>query len=46
MDKLTSIRIKRDDGTYSDKIFISALSENIIWDNSHTLVDVLGNIDI
>ena len=46
MDKLTSIRIKRDDGTYSNKIFISALSENIIWDNSHTLVDVLGNIDI
>ena len=46
MDKLTSIRIKHDDGTYSDKIFISALSENIIWDNSHTLIDVLGNIDI
>ena len=46
MNKLTVIRIKYDDGTYSDKIPVSVLSENVEWDNTHTLVDVLGSIDV
>ena len=46
MDKLTAIKIKYDDGTYSDEIPISALSENVEWDSTHTLVDVLGSIDV
>ena len=46
MNKLTTIRIKYDDGTYSDKIPVSVLSENVKWDNTHTLVDVLGSIDV
>lgn len=46
MDKLTAIKIKHNDGTYSDEIPISVLSENVEWDNTHTLVDVLGNINI
>lgn len=46
MDKLTAIKIKYDDGTYSDEIPISVLSENVEWDNTHTLVDVLGSIDV
>lgn len=46
MDKLTAIKIKYDDGTYSDKIPVSVLSENVEWDNTHTLVDVLGSIDV
>ena len=45
MDKLTAIKIKYDDGTYSDEIPVSVLAENVEWDSTHTLVDVLGNID-
>lgn len=44
MDKLTAIRIKYDDGTYSSEIPISAIAENVQWDSTHNLVDVLGNI--
>ena len=29
MDKLTAIKIKYDDGTYSDEIPVSALAENV-----------------
>lgn len=46
MNKLTAIRIKYDDGTYSDEIPISTLAEYILWDDSHNLVDILGNIDM
>lgn len=46
MDKLTAIKIKYEDETYSDEIPISVLSENVEWDNTHTLVDVLGSIDV
>ena len=44
MDKLTAIKIKYNDGTYSDEIPISVLSKNVEWDSTHTLVDVLGSI--
>lgn len=46
MDKLTAIKIKYGDGTYSDEIPVSVLSENVEWDGTHTLVDVLGSIDV
>lgn len=45
MDKLYAIKIKKADGTYGSEIPISALAENITWDNSHTLMDILGYID-
>jgi len=46
MDKLTAIKIKYNDGTYSDEIPVSVLAENVKWDNTHTLVDVLGSINV
>ncbi len=46
MDKMTSIRIKLENGTYSEKIPLSVLATNINWDNTHSLVDVLGNVDL
>ena len=46
MYKLTAIKIKYDDGTYSGEIPVSVLAENVEWDNTHTLVDVLGSIDV
>ena len=46
MDKLIAMKIKYDDGTYSDEIPISVLAENVQWDSSHTLVDVLGNVNL
>lgn len=46
MDKLTAIKIKYDNGTYSDEIPVGVLSENVEWDNTHTLVDILGSIDV
>ena len=44
MDKLTAIKIKYDDGTYSDQIPISTLAENVEWNNTYSLVDILGSI--
>ena len=46
MDKLTTIKIKYEDETYSDEIPISVLSENVEWDSTHTLVDVLGSVNV
>lgn len=46
MDKLTAIKIKYEDGTYSDQIPVSVLGENVEWDATHTLVDILGSIDV
>lgn len=46
MDRLYAIKIKRDDGSYGDEIPINVLAENVDWDASHTLVDVLGEVDI
>ena len=46
MNKLTAIRIKYDDGTYSEEIPISTFAEQIIWNNSHNLVDILGEVDL
>ena len=45
MNKLYAIKIKRDDGSYSDEIPINVLAENVDWDASHTLVDILGTVD-
>ena len=44
MNKLTSIRIKQDDGTYSDDIPVQVLAENVIWDetSSNSIVDIIG----
>lgn len=45
-NKITAIRIKKSDGqTYSDLIPISIKSENIIYDNTYNLNDILGNIE-
>lgn len=46
MDKLTTIKIKYEDETYSDEIPVSVLAENVEWDSTHTLVDILGSIDV
>ena len=46
MDKLTAIKIKYEDGHYSDEIPVSALAENVEWDETHTLVDVLGDVAV
>ena len=46
MDKLTAIKIKYKDGTYSDEIPVGVLSENVEWDSTHTLVGVLGSVDV
>ena len=42
MDKLTAIKIKYDDGTYSDEIPVSVLAENVDWNSTLSLVDILG----
>lgn len=41
MNKLTSIKIKKSDGSYSDQILISVKAENIIYDDVYNIVDVL-----
>lgn len=46
MQKITGIKIKRNDNTYSEKIPISVSVENVEWDDKYTLKEVLGNVDI
>lgn len=46
MDKLTGIKIKYENGTYSDQIPVGAFAVNVGWDSTHTLVDIIGDIDI
>ena len=45
MDKLYAIKIKQSDGTYGVAIPISVLAENVDWNDSLNLVDILGEVD-
>lgn len=46
-DKIKAIKIKQENGTYSEEIPISVNVQNVQWDeNNHTLLDVLGSVDI
>lgn len=44
MNKLTSIRIKQNDGTYSDDILVQVFADNVIWtsDSTISLTNILG----
>ena len=44
-DKLTAIKIKQPDGTYSDQILISVLAENVRYDATKGLIDQLNYLD-
>ena len=46
MNKITSIKIKYNDETFSDQIPISVLAENINWDDTHSIIDAIGAVDI
>lgn len=46
MNKITSIKIKQNDGTFSDQMPISVLAENINWDDTHSIIDAIGAVDI
>ena len=46
MDKLTSIKIRQDNETYSDLIPVGVLAENVECNDNNNLVDVLGSVDI
>ena len=38
MDKLTSIRIKYNDGTFLDEVPIGVLAQNVEYDSNHNLI--------
>jgi hypothetical protein len=45
-NKITAIRIKKSDGqTYSDLIPISIKSENIIYNDTYNLNEIIGDIE-
>ena len=46
MNKLTSIRIKQNDGTYSDDILVQVFADNVIWtsDSTISLTNILGQV--
>ena len=46
MDRLTSIKIKYNDGSYSSPIPIGALAENISWDEDYSIREAIGEVDI
>ena len=45
MNKLYAIKIKQSDGTYGVPIPVSVLAENVDWNNTLSLVDILGQVD-
>ena len=44
-DKLTGIRIKKNNNTYSDQIPIWTKAQHVAYDEDNTVSEVLGNID-
>lgn len=46
IDKLTSIKIKQNDGTYSDPIPVSVLAENVECNDGNYLDEILGSVDL
>lgn len=44
-DKLTAIRIKHPDGSYSDEIRLSVLAENVRYSDTKNLVDRIEELD-
>lgn len=45
-DKLVAVRVKQQDNTYSNEIPIGAKAENVAYDNTKNLLQVLGTIDM
>ena len=46
-NKIKAIKIKRENGTYTEEIPISVNVQNVQWDeNNHTLLDALGSVNI
>jgi hypothetical protein len=45
MSRITAVKVKNTDGTYSEEIPVGALAENIGWDEEHSLKDVIGNVN-
>ena len=45
-DKLTAIKIKQNDETYSDDIPISAKVENIAYNKLYSMKEIIGDIDL
>lgn len=45
-DKLVAVKIKQQDNTYSNEIPIGAKAENVAYDNTKNLLQVLGTIDM
>lgn len=44
MNKLTNVKIKRDDGTYSNEIPIAVSAQYVKWNSSYNIKQVLGNV--
>ena len=45
-EKLTGIKIKQDNGQYSNQIPVGALAENVAYNNQYSVKQVLGNVDV
>ena len=46
MDKITKIRIKNQDGTYTDPVPIGADAENVVLSTGYTVEQTIGQLDI
>lgn len=44
-DKLTAVRIKQQNGTYGPQIPVGAKAENVKYDNTYSVKEVLGNVN-
>jgi len=45
-DKLVAVRIKQQNGTYSNEIPIGTLAENVAYSSTKNLLEVLGAVDL
>lgn len=45
MNKLYAIKIRQSDDTYGAAIPVSVLAENVDWNSTLSLVDILGQVD-
>lgn len=46
MDKITKIRIKNDNDTYTDPVPIGADAQNVVLSSGFTVEQVIGDVDV
>lgn len=46
MDRITKVRIKNENNTYSNPVPLGAEAENVILSTGYTVEEAIGNLDV